>query len=58
MQTGMMSHNGTDFSAPYNPFGGYKISGFRKTADKYGFRCLPRENGMFAQVTSSDRSPR
>jgi aldehyde dehydrogenase (NAD+) len=38
MQTGMISHNGTEFSAPYNPFGGYKISGFRKTGGKYGFR--------------------
>jgi acyl-CoA reductase-like NAD-dependent aldehyde dehydrogenase len=38
MQTGMISHNGTDFSAPYNPFGGYKMSGFRKTGGKYGFR--------------------
>jgi acyl-CoA reductase-like NAD-dependent aldehyde dehydrogenase len=38
MQTGMISHNGTDFSAPHNPFGGYKMSGFRKTGGKYGFR--------------------
>ena len=38
MQTGMISHNGTDFSAPYNPFGGYKMSGFRKSGGKYGFR--------------------
>ena len=38
MQTGMISHNGTEYSGPHNPFGGYKMSGFRKTGGKYGFR--------------------
>ena len=38
MQTGSISHNGTEYSGPHNPFGGYKMSGFRKTGGKYGFR--------------------
>jgi acyl-CoA reductase-like NAD-dependent aldehyde dehydrogenase len=38
MQSGMISHNGTEYSGPHNPFGGYKMSGFRKTGGKYGFR--------------------
>jgi acyl-CoA reductase-like NAD-dependent aldehyde dehydrogenase len=38
MQAGLISHNGTDFSAPQNPFGGYKMSGLSKTGGKYGFR--------------------
>jgi acyl-CoA reductase-like NAD-dependent aldehyde dehydrogenase len=38
MQTGSISHNGTEYSGPHNPFGGYKMSGLRKTGGKYGFR--------------------
>jgi acyl-CoA reductase-like NAD-dependent aldehyde dehydrogenase len=38
MQTGSISHNDTDYSGPHNPFGGYKMSGFRKTGGKYGLR--------------------
>jgi aldehyde dehydrogenase (NAD+) len=38
MQTGSISHNGIEYSGPHNPFGGYKMSGFRKTGGKYGFR--------------------
>jgi acyl-CoA reductase-like NAD-dependent aldehyde dehydrogenase len=38
MQAGLISHNGADFSAPQNPFGGYKMSGLGKTGGKYGFR--------------------
>jgi acyl-CoA reductase-like NAD-dependent aldehyde dehydrogenase len=38
MQTGSISHNGTDYSGPHNPFGGYKMSGFRKSGGKHGFR--------------------
>jgi acyl-CoA reductase-like NAD-dependent aldehyde dehydrogenase len=38
MQTGSISHNGTEYLGPHNPFGGYKMSGLRKTGGKYGFR--------------------
>ena len=38
MQTGSISHNETEYLGPHNPFGGYKMSGFRKTGGKYGFR--------------------
>ena len=38
MQTGSISHNSANYLGPHNPFGGYKMSGFRKTGGKYGFR--------------------
>lgn len=42
METGGVSHNGADKSAPNNPFGGYKFSGMKKTAGKQGFRDCSR----------------
>lgn len=35
--TRSVSHNGVDFSAPHNPFGGAKRSGLKKTAGVQGF---------------------
>ena len=37
MQAGSMSHNDIEYSRPHNPFGGYKMSGFRNRGE-YGFR--------------------
>jgi len=37
IKTGMVSINGTSYTAPFNPFGGYKASGFGREHGKYGF---------------------
>jgi acyl-CoA reductase-like NAD-dependent aldehyde dehydrogenase len=40
IQSGMVSVNGTNYIMPFNPFGGYKDSGFGREHGKYGFREL------------------
>ena len=37
MQTGSISHNDAEYLGPHNPFGRYKMSGFRKTGGKTEF---------------------
>src|SRR3989344_6056791 len=37
IQSGMVSVNGTNYIMPFNPFGGYKNSGFGREHGKYGF---------------------
>lgn len=37
IETGMVSVNGTNYIMPFNPFGGYKNSGFGREHGKYGF---------------------
>ncbi|MFC1875001.1 aldehyde dehydrogenase family protein [Chloroflexota bacterium] len=37
IKTGMVSINGTSYTAPFNPFGGYKSSGIGREHGKYGF---------------------
>jgi len=37
IRTGMVSVNGISYTAPFNPFGGYKDSGFGREHGKYGF---------------------
>lgn len=37
IQSGMVSVNGTNYIMPFNPFGGYKASGFGREHGKYGF---------------------
>ena len=37
IQPGMVSVNGTNYIMPFNPFGGYKNSGFGREHGKYGF---------------------
>lgn len=37
IQVGMVSVNGTNYIMPFNPFGGYKNSGFGREHGKYGF---------------------
>lgn len=37
IETGMVSINGTNYIMPFNPFGGYKNSGFGREHGKYGF---------------------
>jgi len=38
LDAGSISHNGTDYSRPVNPFGGYKGSGIGKTGGKIGLQ--------------------
>ncbi|PWT98000.1 MAG: hypothetical protein C5B53_07265 [Candidatus Melainabacteria bacterium] len=38
LEAGSISHNGTDYSRPANPFGGYKGSGIGKTCGKIGLQ--------------------
>lgn len=40
IQAGMVSVNGTNYVMPFNPFGGYKASGFGREHGKYGFHEL------------------
>ncbi|HLD03422.1 MAG TPA: aldehyde dehydrogenase family protein [Candidatus Dojkabacteria bacterium] len=40
LQTGMVGINGTNYIMPFNPFGGYKASGFGREHGKYGFHEL------------------
>ena len=40
IQSGMVSVNGTNYIMPFNPFGGYKDSGFGREHGKYGFHEL------------------
>ncbi len=40
LQTGMVSVNGTNYTTPWNPFGGYKNSGIGREHGKYGFHEL------------------
>jgi len=40
LQAGMVSVNGTNYLMPFNPFGGYKDSGFGREHGKYGFHEL------------------
>jgi len=40
IQAGMVSVNGTNYIMPFNPFGGYKASGFGREHGKYGFHEL------------------
>lgn len=40
IQSGMVSVNGTNYIMPFNPFGGYKASGFGREHGKYGFHEL------------------
>ncbi len=37
IQSGMVSINGTNYTTPWNPFGGYKKSGIGREHGKYGF---------------------
>ena len=37
IESGMVSINGTNYVMPFNPFGGYKNSGFGREHGKYGF---------------------
>lgn len=37
IEAGMMSVNGTNYIMPFNPFGGYKNSGFGREHGKFGF---------------------
>ncbi|OHB20739.1 MAG: hypothetical protein A2939_00095 [Parcubacteria group bacterium RIFCSPLOWO2_01_FULL_48_18] len=37
IQSGMVSINGTNYTTPWNPFGGYKESGIGREHGKYGF---------------------
>jgi len=37
VKTGMVSINGTNYLRPFNPFGGYKNSGFGRQHGQYGF---------------------
>jgi len=37
LDTGMVSINGISYTAPFNPFGGYKASGIGREHGKYGF---------------------
>jgi acyl-CoA reductase-like NAD-dependent aldehyde dehydrogenase len=37
IESGMVSINGTNYIMPFNPFGGYKNSGFGREHGKYGF---------------------
>jgi len=40
IEAGMVSVNGTNYIMPFNPFGGYKASGFGREHGKYGFHEL------------------
>ena len=40
LKTGMVSINGTNYTTPWNPFGGYKNSGIGREHGKYGFHEL------------------
>lgn len=40
IQTGMVSVNGISYIKPFNPFGGYKASGFGREHGKFGFHEL------------------
>lgn len=40
LKTGMVSINGTNYTTPFNPFGGYKSSGMGREHGKYGFHEL------------------
>lgn len=40
IEAGMVSINGTNYIMPFNPFGGYKASGFGREHGKYGFHEL------------------
>jgi acyl-CoA reductase-like NAD-dependent aldehyde dehydrogenase len=42
VETGSISHNGCDFSGPFNSFGGYKKSGLGKTCGGLGFHSVSR----------------
>lgn len=37
IKSGMVSVNGTNYTMPFNPFGGYKNSGFGREHGRYGF---------------------
>ncbi|MFA6519016.1 MAG: aldehyde dehydrogenase family protein [Candidatus Shapirobacteria bacterium] len=40
LEAGMVSVNGTNYIMPFNPFGGYKNSGFGREHGRYGFHEL------------------
>jgi len=40
INSGVVSHNGISFSAPFNPFGGTKKSGNSRIRGKHGFRAV------------------
>lgn len=40
IEAGMVSVNGVNYVMPFNPFGGYKASGFGREHGKYGFHEL------------------
>lgn len=40
IETGMVSINGTNYVMPFNPFGGYKMSGLGREHSKHGLREL------------------
>lgn len=40
IEAGMVSVNGTNYIMPFNPFGGYKSSGFGREHGRYGFHEL------------------
>lgn len=42
LEAGMVSVNGISYIRPYNPFGGYKSSGFGREHGKYGFHEVTR----------------
>jgi acyl-CoA reductase-like NAD-dependent aldehyde dehydrogenase len=42
IEAGSLSHNGCDYSEPFNSFGGYKGSGLGKTGGELGFHSVSR----------------
>ena len=46
IETGAISHNGCDYSEPFNAFGGYKKSGLGKTGGELGFHSVTRVKAL------------
>lgn len=46
IEAGSLSHNGCDYSEPYNSFGGYKKSGLGKTGGDLGFHSVSRAKAV------------
>ncbi|MCB9987487.1 MAG: aldehyde dehydrogenase [Rhodospirillales bacterium] len=52
LRAGSISHNGVDYSGPYNAFGGYKDSGLKRTGGKQGFRDACQVKTLSIRKTS------
>ncbi len=52
IESGMVSVNGTNYIMPFNPFGGYKNSGFGREHGKYGFQEVTQ-----VKVVARDKYP-